>query len=745
MRDAARIGSLMRLTSGAAVVLVLGLASCAPPPPLEVVLALDGSWSSGLSAVEPHRLTFGETDDPTFVGEGFYYGETSKRSGIPFAWSRGPASEVFFHLGWQRDLQIDVCGHPFHWPGAPAQSISFELNGNPVAEIADLKPGYACSSVTLPGSSQVVGRNRLVASYGRVDRPSAVSNESSDTRDLAFAWSEIVFHGVDPSQMESTGGMVVMPAGAVTDHFVDLAPGSVLRIDACESVGEAVNLVSLSILDEEDEQETVHSFSCAKEPIEVGLRGHHGLTRVRFSSRPTSITETPTGIRLRSPVILSPSQPRPPVAETPRSEQARSLERRPNIIIYLVDALRADRLGVYGCDRPLSPNLDAMAADGITFTDVTAQSSWTKAAVASIFTGYWPRAHGVNGPDDRLPDHLRTIPEILQAEGYQTGAVVANAYVGEPFGFARGFDSFEFIEHSRGRSDVIHGRLEEWFRSRGDSPSPFFLYVHTIDPHAPYAPPEPFRESFAGTVADPSVGQVETVRGLVLGTVEPTEGLGDDLRLLYDAEVAANDASFGRLLDLLRENHELENTLVIFTSDHGEAFGEHGNWTHGLDLHHEVLAIPLVMRLPGGTQSNQRITTPVQHIDLLPTILETCGIQAGEAFPGVSLLAGDRPATIDRDRPVLSYLDYWGRSGASVIRDGWKLIRPLSAEFGPRVELYHRDSDQRETTDVSAVSPVRRGWLEAVLAESLTTRASGITTEVDPEIKEQLEALGYVN
>ena len=137
------------------------------------------------------------------------------------------------------------------------------------------------------------------------------------------------------------------------------------------------------------------------------------------------------------------------------------------------------------------PRLDSFASEGVTFTDMVAQSSWTKAAVASIFTGLWPRAHGVNGPDDRLPDSLRTLPEFFQAAGYQTGAVVANAYVGRPFGFARGFDYFEFIEHHRGRSDVIGDRLEQLFDARRDTDRPFFLYVHTIDPHAPYAPPSP--------------------------------------------------------------------------------------------------------------------------------------------------------------------------------------------------------------------------------------------------------------
>jgi arylsulfatase A-like enzyme len=745
MRSMARAGWSSRPAFAAASTLLLVLLGCVGPLPLETDLALEETWLSGLQITEPHRIDLGTDDGSGFLGLGWYYGEIQKMTGDSFVWSHGSSSEIFFHLGWQRDLVIELCGRPFHWPGAPAQTISLELNGIPITEITDLAPGHACTEITLTKASEIVGRNQLVALYGRVNRPSDVVDRSTDDRDLAFAWSEIIFHGVDATPIEITQGTVFMPAGSITDHFIDLAPGSTMRIDACESAGEAPNVLSISILTDGDPEEATHTHRCSGEAVKLSLEDRSGLSRLRFSTHPDASADAPTGVRLRGPVIIAPPPAQGPEEDRPLVSAAQPRGRRPNVIIYLVDALRADRLGTYGCSRPLSPRLDAMAAEGVTFTDVTAQSSWTKAAVASIFTGYRPRAHGVNGPDDRLPDHLRTLPEFLQAEGYQTGAVVANAYVGEPFGFGRGFDSFEFIEHTRGRSDVIHGRLEEWFAARGDDPPPFFLYVHTIDPHAPYAPPAPFFDEFASSVEDPTVGQVETVRGLVLGTVEPTRKLGDDLRHLYDAEVAANDFSFGRLLDLLGSTGELDNTLVIFTSDHGEAFGEHGHWTHGLDLYNEVLAVPLVMRLPGAASPGLRVTEPVQHIDLLPTVLESCGIRAEETLPGAALLSDDGPAPIDPNRAVVASLDYWGRTGATVLRNGWKLIQPLSADFGSGIELYRHDSDPTETLELSADRPVRRGWLESTLTKSLKNKGSSVTTEVDPEVKEQLEALGYMN
>ncbi|MEX1309820.1 MAG: sulfatase [Candidatus Sulfomarinibacteraceae bacterium] len=745
MSGSSRAGWPVRLRLTIAAVLVVGWSGCAPAP-LEKTLDLAAAWPSALTVAEPHHLDLGSDGHTAFLGAGWSYGEIQRKTGDSFVWSRGASSELRFHLGWRRDLAVEICGRPFHWPNAPSQTIAFTLNGRPIGELTDLPPARRCHRLELPETAQVVGRNRLVATYGRVTRPSEVIDGSTDQRELGFAWSEVTFHGTDTQQMTSAADEVVMPAGSLADHFIELAPGAVLRVESCESLSDGASTLELTVQGADDGGETGITVRCSGEPVEMSFEQRSGLHRLRIGNRPHDpAADQPTGIRLRRPAVFEPAVDRPEAVVEPIGNGPAPRISRPNVVIYLVDALRADRLGAYGCDRGLSPRLDAMAAEGVTFTDVTAQSSWTKAAVASIFTGQWPRAHGVNGPDDRLPDHLPTLPELLRADGYRTAAVVANAYVGEPFGFARGFDSFEFLEHTKGRSDVIHERLERWFEAREDTTAPFFLYVHTIDPHAPYAPPTAFREAFAASVEDPSVGQVETVRGLVTGTVEPSAALGEDLRLLYDAEIAANDASFGRLLDLLEEVGELEDTLVIFTSDHGEAFGEHGTWTHGLDLHNEVLAVPLVMRLPGAASPGRRVTTPVQHIDLLPTILDRCGVAGAEPHPGAALLAGDRPAAVDEDRPVLAYLDYWGRTGASVLRDGWKLIQPLSADFGGRNLLFRHDVDPGETRELSADSPVRSGWLEAVLAGELQTRASGVATEVDAETKQQLEALGYLN
>ncbi|HSN54033.1 MAG TPA: sulfatase [Candidatus Sulfomarinibacteraceae bacterium] len=709
--------------------------------PLSVLADLTADPSAVLIAVEPTGIDLGTPSARGHLVRGWLYDERARDSGETFVWSDGPVSELSFHLGWRRELELEIRCRPFQFPGAKPQLVSLELNAHPVAELT-LETGPAAYRFVLPASAQLEGRNTLVARYRRVDAPAAVVPGSDDRRQLAVAWDLIRLIGVDPTPVRVSPGVVELPAGARADHFVEAPPGAVLSVASCEPLATGAASVEISVLDDGNATERSTVTACDGSPLRASLGELNTLKRIRLRVFPHG-NRAPVGVRLVAAQVRAPGVGEP-VAESAPASPPTPVEPRPNLVVYLVDALRTDRLGVYGCERPLSPRLDDMAADSVVFTDAVAQSSWTKASVASIFTGLWPREHGVNGPDDRLPEDLPTLPERLHDAGYRTAAIVANAYVGRPFGFARGFDHFEFIEHTRGRSEVLHERVTAWLDGLPDDGRPFFLYVHTIDPHAPYAPPPPYLERFAGDVADPSVGQVETVRGLVLGTVDPSPDLTRDLRALYDGEVAANDASFGRLLDELEGRGELDRSVVVFTSDHGEAFGEHGTFTHGLDLYREVLAVPLVVRLPGGAGGGRRVDATVQHIDVPPTLLSLGGVAGADELPGSVLLDGSGEPRKLPPRAVLAYLDYWGRTGAAAIRDGWKLIEPRSAAFGTGSELYRLPDDPGETRNLAFSAPVRAGWLLAQLDHALLTGRHGERTRIDSETREQLKALGYL-
>ena len=215
--------------------------------------------------------------------------------------------------------------------------------------------------------------------------------------------------------------------------------------------------------------------------------------------------------------------------------------------------------------------------------------------------------------------------EVLAAEGYQTAAFSGNPNVVPAYGMDQGFDFF--ARRLKRTSEDFNAMTFEWLDQR-DLERPFFLYVHTLDPHAPYQPPEEFREKFA-----PDADQMPSWQPSWKWPLEALPYLLD----LYEAEIAYNDASFGVLLDALRERGLYDDTLIVVISDHGEEFKEHGRWRHGATLYAESLEVPMVIRLPGQTEGI-RVSTPVQHIDVMPTLLEALGLVSPATVEGRSLL-----------------------------------------------------------------------------------------------------------
>ena len=403
--------------------------------------------------------------------------------------------------------------------------------------------------------------------------------------------------------------------------------------------------------------------------------------------------------------------------------------RRPNVLIYLVDTLRADRLGCYGYDRPTSPSLDSFAAEATLFETAIGQSSWTRASMASIFTGVWPPTHGTTGWKHQLPDDFETLVEVLDEAGYQTAAFVGNPQITIRYGFGQGFDRFA-REIKRPSSDYTQ-MATKWLDAL-TSREPWFIYVHTMDPHAPYRPPEPFMSEFA-----PNDDQIPTWKPRWKWPEEVLPFFSDR----YDGEVAFNDSSFGDLLLGLGERGLYEDTLIVFTSDHGEEFREHGRWRHGENLHAETLNVPLIIRFPGQSTA-KRVTMPAQHIDLMPTILEYVGLEIPSVVQGRSLLGAHK-----LEGEIYSHLFLSGFPLFHSVVDGeWKLIRRLDEDGTETCQLFNWRVDPGETHDLAAEEPERTASLIERLAEKMV---EDIETEVEEiplteELQEELEALGYL-
>lgn len=682
---------------------------------------------------EVSEIDIGTHEARPHLGAGWSMDET-RSDGTTEVWATGRRSVVRFFLSRPMKLVIEFTCRPFRFPGSPVQRAALVFNGGPIATV-ELSAGQHSYTVPVDAAQTIGGINTVEFKWSHAASPSDVQG-ARDTRRLAARFDRIRLIGVTdsaPPFADTESGSVTLPTGSELAFYVAEGAAPVLELGPVEGDDgsrlevwwEADDAASrlLASLSPADRARTVHVPAADRSPVRISLRsvGEAGAVSV---SRPALSWADPP---------VEPPESRPP-------DRSGS---RPNIVLYLVDTLRPDRLGCYGNPNGLSPHLDRLARNGVVFRRAIAQSSWTKPSVVSILTGMGPMQHGVNGRRSVLADDATTMAESLAAGGYQTAGFASNAYLTEQAGFAQGFESYLF---RFARSGEITDEVISWLDRRDDE-RPFFLYVHTIDPHAPYEPSRPFREKFAAQVDDLETGTVDHIRAIAARTVDVSSETVADLLSLYDAEVAENDESFGRLIDALDQREVLATTLVVFVSDHGEEFQEHGVLGHGWDLHGEVLTVPLVVRAPGGVEG-LRIDHLVQHVDVLPTILDFAGLAAPTDHDGRSLRAeivGSRPSR--SGVLATSYMAYEGREGIAVEVDGWKVIEPLSQNFLSGRVLYDTSSDAAESVNKAEDRAVLAGFLASIARRELRRMphaADESVLEEDGETTRALEALGYI-
>jgi len=421
---------------------------------------------------------------------------------------------------------------------------------------------------------------------------------------------------------------------------------------------------------------------------------------------------------------------------------------RHNVILYMIDTLRADHLGCYGYRRPTSPRIDAFGREGVIFDHAVAQSSWTRPSAASILTGHYPAAHGATTLRRGLRPEVATLAEILQGRGYRTGAFVTNVNVAPQWGFQRGFELYRYLPEDEKSAtvhvgaDVVNTHAFEWLAATGE---PFFLYLHVTDPHLPYAPPDPWRERLADrTVAVDSTRVDDLIAAFRERQVQPTE---DEVRALaarYDGEIAFVDESFGQLLDELRRRGLYDRTAIVLIADHGEEFGDHGGFEHGRTLYEEIVHVPFIARLPGASAAGTRVATTVQQVDVLATLLDYLAIPVPAGLAGRSLvpaLAGHALAPAD----ALAETSLSRPTAEAVITGTWKVIRKEMA--GPQqAEVYDFGVDPKERDNRARDKTVLLGYARQALVAAVgnipAIQPQG-EPAVDPAIMERLRALGY--
>lgn len=424
---------------------------------------------------------------------------------------------------------------------------------------------------------------------------------------------------------------------------------------------------------------------------------------------------------------------------------------RPNIVVLVIDALRADRLGVHGYPLPTTPRIDALAPESALFRAAVAHSTWTKPSIATLMTSLYPSQHGIQrvavGPEEALRTEILdeafvTLAERFQEGGYATGGSVNQVHLQRKFGFGQGFD---FYEDTRRRNAFrINRDLVGWLETL-PADKPFFAYVHYLDLHWPFTRQ---LEENAGLFGPTEMKNKPPRRGRDVPAWGARLDDEDDLEALiarYDHEVAYCDAGVGDLVARLQGSGLWDDTLLVITSDHGEAFLEHGMMGHGFAPYDELALIPLVFRLPEPMRRvTGPISTPVGLVDLMPTLLEIAGLPPEPTVEGrsfASLLAGRG----DEPESALTFMET--HDGFAVRSSGHKLIFFTDG----RQELYDLAADPGETQPLDGPCDGACAELTARLEEfrerMLASRAAGDadTAELSEEEIEALRSLGYLN
>ncbi len=403
----------------------------------------------------------------------------------------------------------------------------------------------------------------------------------------------------------------------------------------------------------------------------------------------------------------------------------------PNVLLIVVDTLRADHLSAYGYARATSPHFDRIAQQGVLFERAFSTSSWTLPSHASILTGRYPHEHGA--VKDRYDGRFRGIAEELLHRGYQTGAFSANfLFFSRPSGFGRGFIRFEdffqtpvdmasrtvfgkkFQMHvlfrlgyrkiiGRRRAGDINSALLRWLDRKSDAP--FFAFLNYYDSHDPYRPPQPYLSRFS-KVPNPG-GHINSSTQVLSGKLSPDQ-VREEIDA-YDGAVAYVDDQIDNLMAELKKRGLLENTIVVITSDHGELFGEHNLYRHRYALYRNLIHVPLVVFAPGRVPAGVRVSTPVSNMALPGTLLELLGANPNSEFRGPSLvpLWSTSAAHLDYPFPLAELTQtriqglqdapsYYGAM-QSLVSPEWQYIR--NEKLG--TELFDWNKDPQELKNLA--------------------------------------------
>jgi arylsulfatase A-like enzyme len=660
-----------------------------------------------------------------------------------------------------------------------------QMRGSPFVMTAQLVPGNEMQTYTLTTALHASGselRHLLV-------RPTDVAAATFEIESIRLVFRKEYLAGI--------------PSGVAWQGLKEIYRESVAA-RAAETIGFTVTLperpwLDLAVGTLEDAPVTFRvSVARAGAADGAPLLEHTVTTPHRWDDRPIDL-ERYAGQTVRLSMSLSSPEKDAlgfwgsPVIRnrsTPAAASSRDGASTPRgVILIQADTLRRDHLDAYGYKRETAPTLRGLASEGVLFNNYTVQATWTKVSTPSLMTSLYPTSHGVADFHDHLPAAANTLAESYRAAGYATVSFASVLFTGQFTNLHQGFEelhedgSISTPGSSKTAREFVD-RLQSWLERHKDGP--FFAFLHVFDPHDPYEPYRPYDSLWA----DPSRKeehdrQSKDVRKFIQEPLRQLFGMPSRDELIaakfdpetyvahdrdwYDGSIRAMDVEIARLVQTLRRLGLDENTLIVFLSDHGEEFHEHGRMFHGQSVYGELSRVPLLMRWPAGLPKGKVVDEVVQSLDVMPTLLEMSGVSAPDGIQGQSLTpllvhTGNGSDPVEwRPRPAITEkaVTSSARVGAPPpndtesysITDGqWKLIHNTARpRGGPEFELYDFVKDPLDTTDVASQHPdvVARlakaldGWKQTALAARLKPDAEGVKN-LSPEQLQRLRSLGYI-
>lgn len=446
-----------------------------------------------------------------------------------------------------------------------------------------------------------------------------------------------------------------------------------------------------------------------------------------------------------------------------------------DVVIYLIDTLRADRVGAYGYGKPTSPTIDELAKESVVFENCSAAAPWTLPSIVAMQTSLPPCEHGVLVDGHKLRSSIMPLAERMRSQGYLTASFIANPYAGKSSGLDRGYD---LCKPTRTRKALPVG---PWLNSVAGRR--IFLYLHTMEVHDPHMTPAAHLSLFANLSRESRknagllartyrvLSKVDFDAGKPLGTTDNTADqaavmgqmaqVGELFSAMYDASVHHADANLAATIASLKRSGRWDNTLFILTADHGEELGDHGGWQHDQSAYEELLHVPLLIKFPQSQFAGRRVREHVSSLDILPTLFDAVGRSAAAGpVRGESLMKrlrdgerpGGEPRLVSLRHNLKKYYKPWHDERGEVnvvLRDGsWKAIYNAQRDA---LELYDLASDPGERTNLSTKETDRAERMKSLakrLYDECAARGPAVTPgsvdALDAESRSALESLGYI-